>query len=315
MANLSSFDLNLLRVLDALLVDKSTVRAAERLGLSQPAVSAALSRLRGALGDDLLFRRGQGMEPTQYALSLAGPLRDILGQVELLIRDNDGFDPAQSDARFRISGSDFFAELLMPDLGRRLQEVAPGMSVHLVDLVRDDHIATLDRYEVDFVLAPQQVMPDWVEGQLVAHSSFSVIAQRGHPRLCRAGLARWDVMPLDLFCDLGHVLFSPEGNAKGMGDAALARVGRKRHVVMSLPVFSGVYRAVARSDLVALLPTGLAQHVADREGLEIYRAPVSIPRAPLFMAWHKRYAASRPHEWIRAQIAEVLKPLDEGPDG
>ena len=313
MANLKTFDLNLLRVLDALLQERSTVKAGERLGLSQPAVSAALGRLRVALGDDLLFRRGRALEPTQYALSLKGDLEQTLERIETLIRGPNEFDPATSDAGFRMSGSDFFAELLMPRLADRLQTLAPRMRVHLVDLVPDSYVETLDRYEVDLAIVPATPFPDWVESKPVFRSSFSVIARKDHPRLRREGLSSGDVVPIDLFCDLGHVLFSPEGNSRAMGDAALARVGRERRVVMTMPIFSGVYRAVAESDLIALLPTALAHHVAGTAGLSIYRAPMAVPTAQLCMIWHRRFSASASHAWLRDQIADLLVPLDEHP--
>ena len=312
MANLASFDLNLLRVLDALLSENSTVRAGERVGLSQPAVSAALGRLRAALNDELFFRRGQGLEPTQYARSLQVPLREVLNGIEALIREPGAFAPETSTASFRISGSDFFAEMLMPHLAERLQQLAPGMRVHLVDLVPDSYVDTLDRYEVDLALIPRTELPDWIEAEPVFRSGFLVIARKGHPRLRRAGLAPGDIVPIDLFCDLGHVLFSPEGNSSAMGDAALAEVGRERRVVMTMPVFSGVYRAVAGSDLVALLPSALAHHVASAVGLEIYRPPMPVPTAHINLIWHRRYSASPAHRWLRAQIVKILAPLDEG---
>lgn len=311
MANLRTFDLNLLRVLDALLQDCSTVKAGERLGLSQPAVSAALGRLRAALGDELFFRRGRALEPTHYALSLKDPLGQTLDRLEALIHGPDAFDPATSDSGFRVSGSDFFAELLMPRLAERLQMLAPRMRVHLVDLVPDSYVDTLDRYEVDLAIVPATSLPDWVESRPVFRSGFSVIARKDHPRLGREGLSDGDVIPIDLFCDLGHVLFSPEGNSRAMGDAALAKVGRERRVVMTMPIFSGVYRAVAGSDLIALLPTALAHHVARAAGLRIFRAPMAVPTAQLCMIWHRRYSASAGHAWLRDQIAEVLAPLDE----
>lgn len=311
MANLLTFDLNLIRVLDALLHEHSTLRAGERLGLSQPAVSAALGRLRVALGDDLFFRRGQGLEPTQYALSLEQPVRDILAGVAELIRAPDLFDPATSDVGFRVSGSDFFAELLMPRLAERLQAAAPSMRVHLVDLVPDSHVETVERYEVDLALIPQTDTPSWLESRAIFRSTFQVIARKQHPQLVGAGLVPGDVVPLDLYCDLGHVLFSPEGNSRAMGDAALARMGRQRRVVMSMPIFSGVYRAVAGSDLIALLPTALAQHVAPAAGFEIYRAPMPIPPVTLQMVWHRKFTADPAHIWLRSQIADLLVPLDE----
>ena len=311
MTNLSSFDLNLLRVLDALLQEHSTVKAAKRLNLTQPAVSAALARLRGALDDELFFRRGQGLEPTAFALSLEAELREVMDRIGRLIQGPGAFDPALAQNRFRISGSDFFAEMLMPRLADRLQAVAPMVRVHLVDLVPDSYVDTLDRYEVDLALIPKTTFPDWTDCQPVFRSSFSVIARVGHPRLAEADLSAGDTMPIDLFCDLGHVLFSPEGNAAAMGDDALARIGRERQVVMTMPVFSGVYRAVAGSDLIALLPTALAHQVAPSVGLDVLQAPIPVAQAQLMQVWHRRYTSSPAHIWLRAQIAEILKFLDD----
>lgn len=311
MANLNTFDLNLLRVLDALLQEHSTVRAAARLGLSQPAVSAALQRLRDALGDDLFFRRGQGLEATHYALSLATPVRETLDRIGGILAGPGSFDPATCVESIRLSGSDFFAEKLMPELVDYLQKTAPGMRLHLVDLVADAYVDTLDRYEVDIALIPEIALPDWVESQKVFRSTFVVIARKGNARLERAGVTPGEVIPIDLFCDLGHVLFSPEGKAKALGDAALARVGRSRRVVMTMPVFSGVYRAVAGSDLIALLPSQLAREVAPLVNLEIYQPPMPVRPAQLCMIWHRRNASNPAHVWLRARIADLLAPLDD----
>ncbi len=310
--NFRTFDLNLLRVLDALLREGSTVKAADRLGLSQPAVSSALARLRVALDDELFFRQGQGLAPTSFALALQPRLHDMLGGLEQLLSGPSLFDPATSQARFRISGSDFFAEMLMPSLAERLSCEAPIMRVHLLDLVPDSYIDTLERYEVDLALIPALDLPDWIECRPMFRSSFSVIARKGNDRLDRAGVGPGEVIPLDLFCDMGHVLFSPEGKLKATGDAALARLGRERRVVMTMPVFSGVYRAVAGSDLLALLPDQLARHVAASVGLEIYAPPMPIEPAQIVMIWNRRYSAWPAHVWLRDQIEALLRPLDEG---
>ena len=310
MANLSTFDLNLLRVLDALLIEHSTVKAGERLGLSQPAVSGALKRLRLSLGDELFFRSGQKLEATEFALSLQNPLNDIMSRVEALIRAPDAFDPAISEHTFRISGSDFFAEMLMPALAEHLTAHAPSMRVHLVDLIPDDRVGTLADHGVDFALLPETPLPDWAEGQPVFISTFSVIARKTHPRTTERQIAHGDVMPLDLFCALGHVLFSTEGNPKGAGDEALARIGRSRNVTMTMPVFSGVYRAVAGSDLIALLPSALAHRVAMSANLDVFQPPIAVDPARLFLIWHRRFSDSPPHQWLRDRIIELLHPFN-----
>lgn len=311
--NLSAFDLNLLRVLDALLRDPSTTRAGDRIGLSQPAVSAALGRLRAALGDPLFIRVGQRLEPTDYARTLAVPLGDLLAQVERLLSGPPMFDPSSSDNTFKISGSDFFAEMLMPQLGDLLARQAPKMRLQLVDLVPDDYAATLDSSAVDVALIPRpQHMPSWTEWRPLFNSSFAMVARSGHPEIAAAGLVEGDAVPMDLFCALGHILFSPEGNMAAMGDAALARVGRKRHVVMTMPVFYGVCSVVAESDHVALIPQQLARKIAGKLDLSVYRPPMSMPLPLIGMLWHRRMSGSPSHRWLRARVADLMEPLNAG---
>ncbi len=312
MTNLNAFDLNLLRVLDALLRERSTVKAGKRIGLSQPAVSAALARLRLSLGDELFFRSGKTFEPTQFALSLEAPLRNLLVQLEELISGPGAFDPATSDARFRISGADYFAELLMPVLTERLQAMAPSMRTHLVNMVPSKPFEALTLYDVDLVLNPEMDLPGWAEQQRVLTSDFCVIARSGHQRLASAGVRPGDVIPIDLFCDIGHVLFSADGKRQAQGDMALAAIGRERRVVMTLPVFSGVYRVVAGSELIALLPVALARQVAPSAGLDIFLPPVKVPSTQIMMVWHRRVNADPAHKWLRRQIAEILGDLDHG---
>lgn len=310
--NFKTFDLNLLRVLDALLLERSTVKAGHRVGLSQPAVSAALKRLREATGDQLLVRSGQGMMPTDYAHSIETPLRLFLGELESMLSVNQTFDPANARDVFKIAGSDFYSEHLMPGLLQRLQSDAPHAKVQLVDLVADSHLASLKQYSVDMALVPKIDLPDWAEGQAVFHSDFAVIARKGNPRVTHAGLLEGQVMPLDLFCDMGHVLYSPQGNLRAMGDAALARVGRERRVVATVPTFASVWRNVAGSDLIAILPEQLARNVADEVGLAIYQPPVPIDRVTITLIWHRRFTGNPAHRWMRGLIADVMAPLNEG---
>ncbi|GGH28157.1 DNA-binding transcriptional regulator, LysR family [Cribrihabitans marinus] len=309
--NLSGFDLNLLRVLDALLAEHSTVRAGQRVGLSQPAVSAALKRLRQSLGDDLFIRRGQRLEPTEFARSIAEPLRELLDDAETLLSGPRQFDPASARMRFRISGSDFFAEMLMPELGERIAAEAPGILLQLVDLVPDNYIDTLETYAVDLALIPKPDLPGWLDWQGLFSSYFSVIARRGHPELSRLAIAPGDTIPLEAYCALGHIVFSVEGNTTAMGDAALARVGRTRRVVMTLPSFYGVHSVVAGSDHVALVPRQLACRLQHRLGLDVFAPPMPIPTPSLGMIWHKRFTNAPAHRWLRGQIAALLEPLHE----
>ncbi len=152
--NFATFDLNLLRVLDALFREGSTVKASARLGLSQPAVSSSLSRLRHALDDPLFVRQGNRLVPTDFAENLRHGVQDELNRIELLLSKADAFDPEKAEGHFKISGSDFFAELLMPNLGDLLTRTAPKLRAQLVDLVPDDYLASLERYDADLALIP-----------------------------------------------------------------------------------------------------------------------------------------------------------------
>lgn len=311
--NFATFDLNLLKVLDALFQEGSTVKAGARLGMSQSAVSGALGRLRHALGDPLFIRHGNRLVATDYAEALREGLRAELERLEALLAPPRAFDPARAEGQFRIAGSDFFADLLMPQLGALLAWQAPGLKAQLVELVPTDYIASLERYEADLVLVPETDLPSWLNAATMFSSPFAVIARAGHPRI--TGLQEESEMPLDLFCALQHVLFSPEGKLAAMGDAALAQVGRTRQVAMTVPVFSGVCRVVSESDLIALVPLQLARKVAAQHGLRLFAPPMPLPAASIIGVWHRRAEANPQAAWMRARIFEVLKPLDTAPLG
>lgn len=308
--NLSSLDLNLLRVLDALLREGSTVAAGKRIGLSQPAVSAALGRLRVTLDDPLFVRHGQRLRPTRYAKSLEMPLRAALDDLQRILSGPSVFDPQQADNLFKISGADFFATMLMPQLAARLGRDAPRMRAQLVDLVPDNYIATLERYEIDLALIPDAKCPEWCDFTPAFVSDYVVIARNGNQLVNECNVESGTVMPLDLFCTLKHILFSPEGRLSAQGDKALEAVGRSRDVVMTMPFFAGVCQAVAGSENIALVPQRLAEQLAPQMGFNIYRPPVTIEPATLYMVWHRRETLSPAHKWFRELILEILTPLN-----
>jgi len=304
MANLAAFDLNLLKVFDAMLREGSTVRAGERLGLSQPAVSAALKRLRHAIGDPLFVRHGQRLVPTSRAQALEPALRRAIEAIEGVLSEPAAFDPARAAFDFRISGTDFFASLLMPSLVLRLCAAAPGVRVQLVDLVPDNHIDALVRFDVDLALIPLADFPGWIAHEALFREHFTVIARKGHPAL--SGVAPGGALPLDVFCRLGHVLCSPEGRFHGLCDVTLARIGRSRRVVATVPVFEGVISIVKGSDLIALVPQALARARAEAGGFTLYRPPMPVEPPLLCMAWQRRRSDDATHCWMRAQVRAAL---------
>lgn len=312
MVNFANFDLNLLRVLDALFREGSTVKAGERLGLSQSAVSSALTRLRHATGDALFVRHGNRLVPTSYAEALDQPLREQLEAIEQLLAAGDRFDPAVADGTFRISASDFFADMLMPALADRLRQRAPMVKAQLVDVVPYNYVENVERQKADLALVPDMNLPGWANTEKLFRSSFCAIARRGHPEISASGISPGQMIPLDLFCELGHVLFSPEGNLRAMGDAALEKIGRQRKVVLTLPVFSGVCSAVMGSDLIALVPRQLGEHMARKNLLHAYLPPMHVPAATIIGVWHKKSERSPFERWMRNQVFDLLRPLNAG---
>lgn len=311
----ATFDLNLMRVLDAVLRDGSTVKAAERLGISQPAVSASLARLRHSMDDELFVRQGSRLIPTRRAERVAIPLREELARLEALLNDDGDFEPGKAVLTYRIAGADFFAELLMTELTTVVTREAPGIRLQLVDLVRDVYVELLEQFKADIALHPEQSVPDWVERKVLMQLEFVVIAARGHPEIAAAGVQPGDIMPMDLFCSLGHVLFSPEGNMAAVGDAALARVGRERRVVLTLPFFGSIFRLVSQTHLVALMPAQMAAHLAPHSNFEIYRSPVPVTSPLLVATWHRRNERNAAHVWLREQIFRILAPYRHGAPG
>ncbi len=306
--NFATLDLNLLRVLDALFSEGSTVKAADRLAMSQSAVSGALSRLRHALDDPLFIRQGNRLVATDYAARIESGLREELERLEALLAPPATFDPRTAEGTFRIAASDFFAELLMPPLGDLLQKSAPNLRAQLVDLVPNDYVASLERRNADIALIPDLLLPNWLNREPLFHSPFHVIARKGNPKL--EGLQDGTQMHMDTFCALHHVLFSPEGNLAAMGDAALNRVGKQRQVAMTVPVFSGVCRAVSESDLIALVPAQLAKKVAKTFELNVFEPPMHIEPALIIGIWHKRFDNAPMAAWMRSQVFELMKGLE-----
>lgn len=307
--NLSGFDLNLLKVLNALLHTGSTTGAAKEVGLSQPAVSAGLKRLRHALQDPLFVRQGRMLAPTEFAQNLKVPLREVLDRTEGILSGSNSFSPKTTEAVFRLLGSDFYAELLLPPLACLLAKEAPGIKVQLVDSRLDQDIEALENRGLDMALVPQTMFPKWVETRDLLSSQFLVIARQGHPGLSQRGTVPGGVMPLDLYCGLNHVLFSAAGKLQGQGDQALAALEQRRNVVMTLPGFSGVCNVVSQSDLLALVPEQFARRVAPKLGLDIYQPPFHVEPVQSVLAWHTRLSTAPAHRWLRGHIKALLEAV------
>lgn len=305
--NFAAFDLNLLRVFDALMRDRGVTRAGERIGLSQPAVSAALGRLRVILGDQLFTRAGARMVPTPRAEDIAPAVAEALARLEGALFGDNRFDPATADRTFTLQGADFFSVLLLPRLARRIAREAPKVRLRMRDTARGEIEQLLRDDVIDLSLEPMRTMPEWVETERLMTSPFIAVAARGEPLL--DGLGEGEAIPLDRFCAIPHAIRSVDGSMDGVVDEALARSGVARRVVLALPNFHAVATAVAEGGLIAALPVEFARERARRDGLSLHTLPVAVTPTELGMHWRRRNTNNPAHAWLRRLVREICAEL------
>lgn len=296
--NISSLNLNLLPVLDALLAERSVSRAGARVGLSQPAVSNALAQLREHFGDALLVRKGGAMEPTERALALAGPLRAALRALEQGLEPAAAFEPAAAERNFTIMTNDFVAFALLPRLLARLQREAPR--VHLQIRAWQEHVvpSELARGDADLALGFHRGLTEGHHATPLFEDHFLFIARKGHP------LVRGKIT-LGAYTKLAHVMVSHHPTARGVIDSVLDKHGLTRDVALRVSHFLLVPPIVAATDYVAALSEVVARPMARGLPLQLLDLPIEVPTATVQMVWHERTAASPAHAWLRRAVTEV----------
>ena len=291
-------DLNLLVTLEALLAEQNVTRAAERLGLSQPAVSAQLARLRYLLGDQLLVPAQRGMTPTARALELQRPLVQSLAGVRSVITSGGNFDPKTAAMTTALAGSDHTQHAWLIPFAISMRSKAPGLYLALRGADPDSIEEQLQRGEIDLAVLPVQQSPGSLMSRRLCRERWVLIARRRHP-VARRGIR------LEQFLSLEFVITEPtRANFRGPTDRALEAVGRKRRVVLSVSNFLVVADVVAQTDLVSIVPEGAVRDRVDR--LQILKPPLDIPDIELSLLWHLRTHGHAGHKWIRdALVAGV----------
>lgn len=298
----SRLDLNLLVTLEALLTERNVTKAAARLHLSQPAVSAQLSRLRDVFDDPLLLPAQRGMTPTAKALALLEPLRQALDQVRGVAASHLHFDPATADLTVTIAASDFLQMAVLQPLVLRLRRTAPGLRVAIRHMDPAQHAAQLARGDIDLgLMQPIEAAPS-LRMRPLFHERYVLIARRGHPAV-KAKLSA------KAFAALEQVVVSPSGGAFSTPvDHALAALGLKRQVVLSAASFLFVPDIVGRSDLVAMVPERLVKGRA--AGLQVLPPPLPISGFDIAMVWHERNHGHAAQRWLRDQLLAVAAPRE-----
>lgn len=300
----SRLDLNLLVTLEALLNERNVTRAAARLGLSQPAVSAQLARLRDVFDDPLLLPAQRGMTPTAKALSLLEPLRLALDQVRGVTSSHLSFEPATANLTVTIAASDYLQASVLQPLVLRLRRDAPGIRIAVRHMDPAQHAAQMARGDVDLgLLQPIEAAPS-LRMRALFHERYVLIARRGHPALEGKAPGK---LSAKAFAKLEQVIVSPAGGAFSTPvDQALAGLGLKRQVVLSAASFLFVPDIVSRSDLVALVPERLVKGRA--AGLQVLTPPLPIEGFDIAMVWHERNQGHAGQRWLRDQVLAVGAP-------
>lgn len=293
-------DIGLLIALDTLLELESVTGAADRLGLSQPAMSAQLARLRMLFGDPLLAASGRKLVPTARALEIKERLRTLLADLDLLVRETALFDPLTTERSFRLIGTDYVHAILSAHLAQAVAEQAPTARVALLPFDPPEVWRKLEVDEADLALVTAMDLPE-ARRRPGLTETFKVVQRKGHPR----GVAP---MTLDAFCAAEHVLVSPEGGGFfGATDKVLKDMGRSRRVASSAPSFFVAMALVARSDLLALIPVRLAALYGD--DIEQFDPPFPSPEFSVDLLWHPRRQKDPAHVWLRSLVSDLTSSL------
>jgi DNA-binding transcriptional LysR family regulator len=309
--NFRTLDLNLLRVFDEVMAERSLTKAAHNLALTQPAVSNAMRRLRETLGDDLVRRSGQGLEPTPRANVLWPSVREALRQLQASLSPSS-FKPATSTATFVLAMADATASELIPGLLNVVERDAPGVSLRVVPLSTRDPRRLLDAESADLAVGHfPAVLADLTANaqsggavsfahQRLYDGEYVCVMRKNHP------LAKKQ-LTLDRFCDARHMLVSFSGRPFGFVDEALASLQRKRRIVITVNQFFTAGRVVSQSDLLTVLPRHFVRVADGNQSLIVKDLPFDMPVVHVDALWHKRLQQSSAHQWLRAAIAASAK--------
>lgn len=302
MADLATLDLNLLRVFDAVARERHVTRAAQRLNLSQPAVSNALARLRAALNDELFLRRPGGVEPTELALALAGPVAEVLDRLKETLAVHAPFDPPTADRVFQVALSEYAEAVLAPMLLERLGREAPGCLLAIRHADRTNWQTLLERGEAELAIGVLPEPPAIYTRIRLLPEGFRTLMRRGHP--LAAG-----VLDEDRLIAFPHLLHSPNGSRDGALDVALAARGRRRRLGAVVAHLSAVPEILARTDMVMTLSARLAHLLAEAHGLVVRESPVAIRHTRLSMIFHRRFESDSGHAWLRRLMLAVAREV------
>jgi len=299
--DVSGFDLNLLRVLVAIRQERSVSVAAERLDLSQPAISLALRRLRTLLGDPLFVRTKAGMMPTPHCAEIAAAAERALSIVSSDVLKVPVFNPSQSRREFRFGMNDVGEMVLLPQIITHLAASAPHCDIRCASLNAQQLLGALESGEVDLAIG---WFPDLDKAGFFAQKlftrSFVCLARADHPAI------HGERIGMKTFLELSHIVVESQGRSSELFEAVLKKEGLKRRVQLSLPHFMSVPVIIAQTDLIVTVPAPVAHYFHRFDNLRVFQPPVNVRSYAIKQYWHERYQADPAVRWIRQQTAELF---------
>lgn len=289
--NLRSVDLNLLPIFEAIMETGQFSRAAERLAMSQPALSAAVQRLRATLNDPLFTRTSKGVVPTPRAQALYEELHQGLEQLRHSLAPKSQFNPAHSRQCFRVMSGDFFEFVILPTLISGIQQHSQGITMKVTP-IGDYSPQHLIQSETDLLLDAFPIDDDRIIKELLTEDELVVIARQDHPELTQETVSR------EQFFNAVHVVL-PERNRVLPLDKILGnKLGKKRKVGLQVTQYSSLLVAVAGSDFIATIPKSLATQYAQRLNFKVFAFPMDVPLVPIYMMWTRALDKDPAHQWF-----------------
>lgn len=299
MKNINQMDLNLLIVFNALAVDQNTTKAAKRLNLSQPAISHSLARLREMFADPLFVRASKGLAPTARAIELMPKVAEVVEKAQMLLQDAPHFDPQKEDRVFRISTTDYFELVALPEILKRLSIEAPN--IRLLSRPTSGQLPKEALESGEFDLAIAGFYGDLPEGyfqQLVFKDEFVCVGKKGNKNLANS-------LNIKKYAQAKHILISPDGDMKSKSARVLEKQGYDQDFILGTFSFTSPGWMIAQTDLLLTCPRRLAKTYQQFLPVEIHELPFTLTPISVLQVWQNRQHKDKAHIWLRNLIKDV----------
>ena len=306
--NINTFDLNLLRAFDAVMSEGSITAAAARLGMTQPAMSRTIHRLRQQYNDALFVRTSRGMRPTEYAQSLAEPVSNAIAAVRRALELQTAFDPAVSTRTFRLVMTDVGAVFYLPRLIPHLKRAAPGVTIHSLQMPREKYPEALEIGLAELALGQMPGTQRNLHTQHLCNDQLVCVARKHHPVIR-------DSLSMAQFMEAEHITIAAPSLTESVVRRALGKRAAKRRIALDLPHYLAVPMIVSACDMIAVMPRGAATAFASKWPLKLLPLPFRAPALQFSQFWHGRSHHDAGHQWLRGIVADLFMDASSGKSG